>query len=40
MNQLSYFDYVTKYKTNATILFSVGLVSGVILYKLYLNKAK
>jgi hypothetical protein len=40
MNQLSYFDYVTKYKTNAAILFSVGLVTGIFVYKNIFEKAK
>lgn len=34
LGEMSYFDYVTKYKLNAAILFSVGLVSGIIVSKM------
>ncbi len=32
---MSYYDYVTKYKLNATILFSVGIVTGIVFLKVF-----
>lgn len=36
--EMSYFDYVTKYKANATILFLVGVTSGILLTRYMTRK--